>query len=219
MPGFHIQSAHLDRAVLVLLPAEHRLRGLTAAAPPTDRPAIAAPPQSQLLGRLQTFLPSMAAANAQLEQEAAAAPAGAFDIEQLAPDEEQHIAFDLACGVLELKDDAAVRAAERAIALGSVPVETLSGGSSSDQDTSLDEGSSGGGSEAGSDAAAASAQEEDSGCSTDSREHAEVLRQPQGDQQTSSRQQTDLLLSGGHDNQENRRAQRHHKRPFIEVLP
>ena len=208
----------------MLLPAEHRLRGLTAAAPPKDPPAIGAPPQSELLGRLQTFLPTMAAANAQLEQEAAAAPSGAFDIEQLAPDAEQHIAFDLACGVLDLKDDAAVRAAERAIALGSVPVETLSGGSSSDEDTSSDEGSSEGRSEAGSDAAgsngaAAPAQEEDSGCSTDSREHAEVLRQPQGDQQTSSRQQTSLLLDGWHDHQHNKRAQRHRKRPFIEVLP
>ena len=203
----------------MLLPAEHRLRGLTAAAPPKERPAIDAPPQSELLGRLQTFLPSMAASNVQLEQEAAAAPQGAFDIEQLAPEAEQHIAFDLACGVLDLKDDAAVRAAERAIALGSVPVETLSGGSSSDEDTSSDEGSSEGGSEAGSEAAAASAQEEDSGCSTDSKEHAEVLRQPQGDQQTSSRQQTSLLLDGWHGDQQNKRAQRHHKRPFIEVLP
>lgn len=203
----------------MLLPAEHRLRGLTAAAPPKDRPAIDTPPQSELLGRLQTFLPSMAAANAQLEQEAAAAPQGAFDIEQLAPDAEQHIAFDLACGVLDLRDEAAVRAAERAIALGSVLVETLSGGSSSNEDTSSDEGSSEGGSDAaGSDAAGASAQEEDSGCSTHSREHAEVLRQPQGDQQTSSRQQTSPLLDGWPGEQQDKRAQRHHKRPFIEVL-
>ena len=204
----------------MLLPAERRLRGLTAAAPPRDCPAIDAPPQSELLGRLQTFLPSMAAANAQLEQEVAAAPEGAFDIEQLDPNAEQHIAFDLACGVLDLKDDAAVRAAERAIALGSVPVETLSGGSSSDEDTSSDEGSSEAGSdEDSSDAAATSAQEEDSGCSTDSREHAQVLRQPQGDQQTSSRQQTNLLPNEWHGNQQNKQAQRQRKRPFIEVLP
>lgn len=90
-----------DRSLLVNLPSQ----------PPWN----SAEPlqQSALLGRLQTFLPAMQKANQELEQIAAAEP-GACNIEDVAEDE-PHIEMNLACGVLDLKDQVTAAAAQKAV--------------------------------------------------------------------------------------------------------
>lgn len=75
-------------------------------------------PQGSVLDRVKAFLPEMAAANDQLQQAMADKPAGQFDIEEVDDEAEKYIEMDLSCGVVDLKDDSAVLAAERAIAAG-----------------------------------------------------------------------------------------------------
>jgi len=74
----------------------------------------APPPPSPLAARLAAFLPELAAANAAF----AAAPSGSdFDIESVR-EGEAHVEMEVACGVIDLKDEGAVRAAEAAVARG-----------------------------------------------------------------------------------------------------
>ena len=101
-------ACHLDHP-----PLPERLLSPPKVAPPQTQP----PPPSELLARVAQFLPRMAAANEQLVAAAAAAPPGTFDVEAVA-EGEAHVEMDLACGVLDLKDDGAVVAAERALASG-----------------------------------------------------------------------------------------------------
>lgn len=121
------------------------------AAPPAQRPGIGAAPQSDLLGRLQQFLPAMQSANAQLATApgAKAAP-GALDIRyrEVDSDEEEsddsaaepHIVMDLACGVFDLKDEAAMAAAARQMssAGGGMPMQAAGDTSSSDDNSDED---------------------------------------------------------------------------------
>jgi hypothetical protein len=69
--------------------------------------------QSTLLGRLQTFLPTLQKANHELEQITAAEP-GSCSIEDVA-EEEPHIEMNLACGVFDLKDQVTAAAAQKAV--------------------------------------------------------------------------------------------------------
>ncbi len=97
--------AHADRHLLVNTPTE----------PPWKD---AEPLQgSALLGRLQSFLPAMQKANEELEQAAAKEPdsCNIESVTQGAP----HIEMNLACGVLDLKDNNAAAAAQRAVNVAS----------------------------------------------------------------------------------------------------
>jgi len=73
-------------------------------------------PPSELMSRVRDFLPQMEAANAKLALEMQSQPADKFDVEVLGERDAQHVEMDIACGVLDLKDDAALEAAEAAIA-------------------------------------------------------------------------------------------------------
>ncbi|PSC69276.1 dentin sialophospho isoform B [Micractinium conductrix] len=173
-------SSSLERRLLV---------GDAAAAPPAasgrrprGKPPIKPVAPSGLLGRLQAFLPSMEAANAELEQRlaAGAAPAdmamergrcvaasGAVAVWRAFRSDDEAggeggpvVQLDLACGLFDLKDAAAVAAAEAALVNGGVAVEAYEGGSSSgsDSDGSGEEDGEGqGGGAAGTAAAAAAA--------------------------------------------------------------
>ncbi len=93
--------AHADRNLLVNAPTQPPWKD---AEPLQD---------SALLGRLQSFLPAMQKANKELEQAAAKEP-DSCNIESVtlgAP----HIEMNLACGVLDLKDNKAAAAAQRAV--------------------------------------------------------------------------------------------------------
>ena len=188
------------------LPAERRLLvGEQAPRRPRSKPGIKAVPQSGLLGRLQAFLPTLEAANADLQAQpaeevamehgrcaagAAAAlsafpaalvvvaevtapacrPAGCphsrsglvsirqpqlacstlhspctalpcLSVPACSEDEREgpYVELDLACGLFDLKDDAAVAAAERSLAAGQgVAVEAYDGGSGSSSSSSGD---------------------------------------------------------------------------------
>ena len=101
-----------------------------------------------VLGRLQAFVPALAEANAALAAAMATAPPHAFDIELHGEDGEEedetreHIAMELACGVVELNDAAAEAAAERACAGGggggalAMPAGASSSSDSDDSDDS-----------------------------------------------------------------------------------
>ena len=95
--------AHADRSLLVNAPTQPPWRD---AEPLKD---------SALLGRLQSFLPAMQKANEELELAAAKEPESC-NIESVAQDA-PHIEMNLACGVLDLKDDSAAAAAQRAVNL------------------------------------------------------------------------------------------------------
>lgn len=87
------------------------------------KPKFEAVPRSGLLGRLNAFLPAMQSANVALEERIAREGSSAVDVESI-PDKHgdlngdvgPQIEFDLACGVLDLNDACAERAAERAAA-------------------------------------------------------------------------------------------------------
>jgi len=79
-------------------------------------PAIGPVPRSGLLGRLSAFLPEMERANTTLADAVAAQGTQAFDIEHVEAEAQGHIEFDLACGVVDLGDANAERAAAAAVA-------------------------------------------------------------------------------------------------------
>ncbi len=86
-----------------------------------------------MLGRLNAFVPQLAAANAALASAIATRGPAEFDVEQLAAEDAPHVEMELACGVLELRDAAAQQAAERALAGGAL---VQADGSSSDSESS-----------------------------------------------------------------------------------
>mmetsp|Transcript_1363 Transcript_1363/g.3437 ORF Transcript_1363/g.3437 Transcript_1363/m.3437 type:complete len:190 (-) Transcript_1363:128-697(-) len=125
-------------------PRRERLEVGTAKANPLLEPTLGkkpvmkldALPQGSVLDRVKAFLPEMAAANDQLQQAMAVKPAEDFDIEQVDGSAEKYIEMDLSCGVVDLKDDTAVLAAEQAIAAGTGPGPAhMEGDSSSDRDS------------------------------------------------------------------------------------
>uniref|UniRef100_A0A7S0VP48 Uncharacterized protein n=1 Tax=Polytomella parva TaxID=51329 RepID=A0A7S0VP48_9CHLO len=71
--------------------------------------------RSNLLDKLGQFMPQMEAANKKLEETIKANPANDFDIETLNSENDNYIEMDLACGILELKDMAGLKAAEAAM--------------------------------------------------------------------------------------------------------
>ena len=120
-----------------------------------------------VLGRLQAFVPQLAAANAALASAMATRPAHEFQVEHLVPagsddacghddadddgdgDDKEcgtHVAMEIACGVVELRDAAAQAAAERAMAPGAPPFVLPSGftDSESDGDSDSDAGEASG---------------------------------------------------------------------------
>ena len=102
-----------------------------------------------MLGRLQAFVPALAEANAALAAAMATAPPHAFDIELHGGEDgdgdegetREHIAMELACGVVELNDAAAEAAAERACAGGGGggALAAFAGASSSSDSESSDD--------------------------------------------------------------------------------
>lgn len=84
---------------------------------PLTRPPIAPPPPSALAARLAAFLPELAAANAALEEAVAAGRGEEFNMEAVA-EGGAHVAMEVAAGVVDLKDGAALAAAEAALAQG-----------------------------------------------------------------------------------------------------
>jgi hypothetical protein len=88
------------------------------------RPQTSKVPESSVLAHLRTFLPQMQSANEMLSQHPASEPAVSIsnmqeEPAQLEQDTEdgtlQHIQMDIACGVVDLNDAAALQAAEDAI--------------------------------------------------------------------------------------------------------
>ncbi len=105
------------------------------------RPQTSKVPESSVLAHLRTFLPQMQSANEMLSQHPASEPAVSIsnmqeEPAQLEQDTEdgtlQHIQMDIACGVVDLKDAAALQAAEDAI--NGVGTEAVTG-SRSDSDS------------------------------------------------------------------------------------
>lgn len=96
------------------------------ATPAHSRPQISKVPESSVLAQLRTFLPQMQSANERLSQQPAAEPAVFISDMQAEPaaamleeDVEegaaQHVQMDIACGVVDLKDAAALRVAENVV--------------------------------------------------------------------------------------------------------
>ncbi|KAJ9558828.1 hypothetical protein OSB04_013442 [Centaurea solstitialis] len=95
--------------------------------PPDSKPTIAAPPPSQVMGKVRDFLGVMAESNKKLQLDAMNSKN--YDIEALTGDESEYIEMDLMLGVADLHTPEAVAAAESAI-LGSQPVISLDASSS-----------------------------------------------------------------------------------------
>ena len=92
-------------------------------------------PPSSVLSRVKDFLPQMAAANEKLTKDMQSQPAENFDVEAVGEGDSQHVEMDIACGVLELKDNAAEQAAE-AVMAGQCPDTESAQGDSSSSDSS-----------------------------------------------------------------------------------
>ena len=82
---------------------------------PAVRPDIGSPAASALLERARKFLPTLQAANAALDAARASQPERSFDIEHMEAEGAPHIEMDLACGLMDLRDEAAEAAAERSL--------------------------------------------------------------------------------------------------------
>eukprot|EP00192_Tetraselmis_astigmatica_P020218 CAMPEP_0117668422 /NCGR_PEP_ID=MMETSP0804-20121206/11543_1 /TAXON_ID=1074897 /ORGANISM="Tetraselmis astigmatica, Strain CCMP880" /LENGTH=191 /DNA_ID=CAMNT_0005476317 /DNA_START=228 /DNA_END=804 /DNA_ORIENTATION=- len=121
--------------------------------PPAAKPDMrVAGIESSVLGRVKDFLPKMAAANDELAAAMTGKPAEAFDMEVLGPTSDApRIEMDIACGVVDLKDDAALRAAEVAMASGRADVLQRAGsdssGSSDEEEDEEDDSGAGQGNE------------------------------------------------------------------------
>lgn len=111
-----------------------------------SRPQISKVPESAVLAQLRSFLPQMQSANDQLSQRVETEPAVSIsDLQQESTDsvlEEQedyetgqHVEMDIACGVVDLKDAAALKAAEDVLNASYVERHQ---GSSSDSDSDRD---------------------------------------------------------------------------------
>ncbi|PRW33293.1 hypothetical protein C2E21_7933 [Chlorella sorokiniana] len=110
---------------------------------PRSKPTIKPVAPSGLLGRLQAFLPALEAANADLQQQLEQHPASEVAMERGSDDEREGpvVELDLACGLFDLKDEAAVAAAERAMLAQGVAVDRFEGAST--DDSSEEDSSSG----------------------------------------------------------------------------
>ncbi|KVI00291.1 hypothetical protein Ccrd_021463 [Cynara cardunculus var. scolymus] len=73
--------------------------------PPDSKPAIAAPPPSQVMGKVRDFLGVMAESNKKLQLDAMNSKN--YDIEALTGDESEYIEMDLMLGVADLHTPAA----------------------------------------------------------------------------------------------------------------
>lgn len=125
-------SFHPDRCLLVA----------PDGTPPRERPTIAPPPPSALAARLAAFLPELAAANAALDAAVAAGQGDEFNVEAVT-EGGAHVAMEVACGVVDLQDSAALAAAEAALAKGGGGgggVEDINASPSSASSESSDDG-------------------------------------------------------------------------------
>lgn len=111
---------------------------------PRHKPPIKPLPPSGLLGKLQAFLPTLEAANADLEQQLASGAQAEVAMERGSDDEREGpvVEMDLACGLFELKDASAVAAAEASMLSRGVAVEKYGGNSTDSSSSSDDSGSS-----------------------------------------------------------------------------
>ncbi|KAI3697038.1 hypothetical protein L6452_29751 [Arctium lappa] len=134
-------SSSKESALLVCKRAdEDLLKKLEAAktranGPPDSKPTIAAPPPSQVMGKVRDFLGVMAESNKKLQLDAMNSKN--YDIEALTGDESEYIEMDLMLGVADLHTPEAVAAAESAI-VGSQPVISLDASSSDSESESED---------------------------------------------------------------------------------
>ena len=136
----HSARAHLKNSaratVRRLLDAKNPQQAAT-------RPATSKLPESAVLAQLRSFLPQMQSANEQLAQRGDWASAVTIEDAQddhAAEEQEeelaaaQHVQMDIACGVVDLKDQAALRAAQNMVH-GLQQAEQSDSSSSSDRDS------------------------------------------------------------------------------------
>lgn len=112
------------------------------------RPQTAKVPESSVLAHLRTFLPQLQSANEKLSQNPASEPAVTIsdmqeepaELEQDTEDSTlQHIQMDIACGVVDLKDAAALQAAQDAISgVAAVTESSSDSGSNNESDSNSD---------------------------------------------------------------------------------
>ncbi|BDA44293.1 Uncharacterized protein new4 at N-terminal half [Coccomyxa sp. Obi] len=117
---------------------ERRLQFSEDRSAPQPIPGALLPPSS-VLERVKAFLPSMQQANEQLQHTLANQPE-AVDIETV-EEGRPHIEMDLACGVLDLKDERAVSAAEKSLHNGQAAEDWLPGHAEKNIDEDEDEDS------------------------------------------------------------------------------
>lgn len=118
------------------------------------RPEISIVPESSVLQQLQHFLPKLQTANAELVQhplsesavsiidvheESSSASSGSDSEEDTLPaNTSEHVQMDIACGILDLHDQAAISAAEAALLTGAQH-QNCTNGDSDDDSTSSDD--------------------------------------------------------------------------------
>lgn len=137
-----------------------------------------------MLGRLQAFVPALAEANVALAAAMATAAPDAFAVELQGEEGEDgetraHIAMEIACGVVELKDAAAQAAAERACAGGAAGGARAGAAAASSDSDDSDESESDSDEEAGEEGAGGAAggpPQSRTGAARDKRPRIEVLR-------------------------------------------
>lgn len=87
-----------------------------------------------MLERLQQFLPELNKANQELEEAMKREPRKNFQLDDVEDEDAQHIEMNLGLGVVELKDEAAQKAAEKMMAVGGgldAVIESYDGGEES----------------------------------------------------------------------------------------